>query len=79
MNCPALHLSEAHSDMQKALALLCSLSQVRMLLAGEPSLPAWRARSAPRLPAAGATAQLRIMGLAYSCSKGLNCEDSPHA
>ena len=65
--------------MQKALALLCSLSQVRMLLAGEPSLPAWRARSAPRLPTAGATAQLRIIELPCSRSKELNCEKSHDA
>ncbi len=56
------HLSEAHSDMQTTLALLCSLSEVRMLLTGEPCLLMRPVRPALRPPVTGAMEQLRIMG-----------------
>ncbi len=49
--------------MQMMLALLCSLSEVRMLLTGEPCLLMRPVRFAPRPPVTGATEQLRIMGL----------------
>ena len=49
------HLSDAHSDMQTTLVLLCSLSEVRMLLTGEPCLLILPVSPAPRPLVTGAT------------------------
>ena len=58
--------------MQTTLAVLCSLSEVRMLMVGEPSLPIRPAMSAPRPLVTGAMKQLRIMGLLCRRSKVVN-------
>ena len=55
--------------MQTTLALLCSLSEVRMLMVGEPGFPIRPATSALRPPVTGATEQLRIMGFLCVHSK----------